>query len=109
MKMVNFSAVFSKYGAGYKDAQVRDKFMEIVDAIGIEAHLLRGGDKFNSPLEIPESSVDFLVDVLKWHTSPEAKALRKAKFLEVPAETKAWLINGFIDYLRTCLVSSKYK
>lgn len=105
--MVNFSTVFEKYGEGYKEAQVRDKFTEIVDAVGIEARLLRGGDKFNSPLEIPETSVDFIVDILKWHTSPEAKALRKAKFLEVSPETKAWLIDGFIDYLENRGYNSK--
>ncbi|WP_315004959.1 hypothetical protein [uncultured Selenomonas sp.] len=107
-KMMNFKAVFDKYSAlgkarqedvGHKESQVRDKLMEIVDAVGIDAALLRKGDKRNSPLKIPETSVDFLVDVLDWHTSPEAKALRKAKFLKVSADKKAWLVNGFIEYL----------
>ena len=107
-KMVNFKAVFDKYSAlgkarqedvGHKESQVRDKLMEIVDAVGIDAALLRKGDKRNSPLKIPETSVDFLVDVLDWHTSPEAKALRKAEFLKVSADKKAWLVNGFIEYL----------
>ena len=108
-KMVNFKAVFDKYSAlgkarqedvGHKESQVRDKLMEIVDAVGIDAALLRKGDKRNSPLKIPETSVDFLVDVLDWHTSPEAKALRKAEFLKVSADKKAWLVNGFIEYLK---------
>ena len=108
-KMVTFKKVFNKYSAlgkarnedaGHKESQVREKLMEIIDAVGIETKLLRGGEKFNSPLEIPEASVDFLVEVIDWHTSSEAKALRKAKFFEVPIEKKAWLINGFIDYLK---------
>jgi len=108
-KMVNFKAVFDKYSAlgkarqedvGHKESQVRDKLMEIVDAVGIDAALLRKGDKRNSPLKIPKTSVDFLVDVLGWHTSPEAKALRKAEFLKVSADKKAWLVNGFIEYLK---------
>ena len=106
--MVNFKAVFDKYSAlgksrqedvGHKESQVRDKLMEIVAAVGIDAALLRKGDKGNSPLNIPETSVDFLVDVLKWHTSSEAKALRKANFLGVSADKKEWLINGFAEYL----------
>lgn len=108
-KMVTFKKVFNKYSAlgkarnedaGHKESQVREKLMEIIDAVGIETKLLRVGEKFNSPLEIPEASVDFLVEVIDWHTSSEAKALRKAKFFEVPIEKKAWLINGFIDYLK---------
>lgn len=107
-KMVNFKAVFDKYSAlgkarqedvGHKESQVRDKLMEIVDAVGIDAALLRKGDKRNSPLKIPETSVDFFVDVLDWHTSSEAKALRKTEFLKVSADKKAWLVNGFIEYL----------
>lgn len=108
-KMVTFKKVFNKYSAlgkarnedaGHKESQVREKLMEIIDAVGIETKLLRVGEKFNSPLEIPEASVNFLVEVIDWHTSSEAKALRKAKFFEVPIEKKAWLINGFIDYLK---------
>lgn len=108
-KMVTFKKVFNKYSAlgkarnedaGHKESQVREKLMEIIDAVGIETNLLRVGEKLNSPLEIPEASVDFLVEVIDWHTSSEAKALRKAKFFEVPIEKKAWLINGFTDYLK---------
>lgn len=116
VKTVSFKTVFDKYSklgkarneiSGHKESQVREKFTDIVDAIGIEACLLRRGDKFNSPLEIPETSVDFLVDVLDWHTSPEAKALRKGDFLNVSAKTKAWLINGFIDYLENRCYDAK--
>ena len=109
VKMVTFKTVFDKYSelgkarnerSGHKESQIRDKLMEIVDAVGIEANLLRAGKNFNSPLEIPETSVRFCVDVIDWHTSTEAKALRKAAFLEVSAEKKIWLIDGFSDFLK---------
>lgn len=108
VKMTSFQEVFERYSAlgkardavaGHKESQVRDKLMEIAEAVGIDLKLLRAGEKFNSPLEIPETSVDFLVEVLVWHTSQEAKALRKGDFLKVSAERKKWLINGFTLYL----------
>ena len=107
-KMVTFKHVLEKYSklgkardesSGHKESQIREKLMEIVDAIGIDANLLRAGEKFNSPLVIPETSIDFLVKIIDWHTSTEAKALRKGAFLDVSAEKKDWIINGFINIL----------
>lgn len=84
----------------------RDKFADIVDAVGIAPSLLKGGREdadtnlpSKLPWRLPEECGPFLVWILDNYTSSDFKALRKANFHDVSLETAGKLINGFCSIL----------
>lgn len=103
------SQLASKGGKGEKVPDVtkeRDKFADIVDAVGIDSHLLKGGSEDADtnlpnklPWRLPEECGPFLVWILDNYTSSDFKALRKANFHDVSLETAGKLIDGFCSIL----------
>lgn len=90
--------------------KVREKFTEIIDAVGINVDLLRkyrdektgkmiGFKSSNGQFYFPETSCDFCVEILKRYTDKDFKALRKGQYKDVPIKTLKFLIDGFTDYL----------
>ncbi len=87
-------------------AKERDKFAEIVDAVGIDQSLLKNtADGLDSdqasklPWRLPKESGPFIEGLLGDYTSKDFKALRKANFYGVSLETVKRLIDGFISML----------
>lgn len=96
----------------HKPGQVREKFTEIISAVGINGNMLKvnveKGDDIEiklaavtnaTPYVIPEKSVRFVVEVLKKHTSSDFKKIRRGDFHEASLDELIWLINGFTEML----------
>ncbi len=118
MKYYGFNHVFELYcqkdedkePKSHKDGQVREKFTEIVEAVGIDINLLRTECDENHvpikknvhqriPIRFPEGSVKFVLDILLNHTSYDYKCIRRGDFDEASLETLEFLENGFCKYL----------
>lgn len=91
--------------------KVRERFSEIVDAVGIDSRLLkqhkseqtgemvkfgRGKPQFC----FPETICDFCAELLLRYTSPDFKKIRSADFTSVDPATSLFLIDGFTRYLQ---------
>ncbi len=91
--------------------KVREKFTEIVDAVGIDSHLLkqhkseqtgemvkfgRGKPQFC----FPETIGDFCAELILRYTSSDFKKIRSADFTSVNPATSLFLIDGFTRYLQ---------
>lgn len=107
MGIITFEGLFSKSGMIGEVAKERDKFADIVDAVGIDPSLLKGGNNGADakqtgklPWRLPENSDSFVKWVLENYTAKDFKALRKANFHEVALETVEHLINGFCSMLQ---------
>lgn len=100
--MKNFDDVFKIYNSTFpatkaedhKPNQVREKYAEIIEAAGLDGRLLRidysketrtVSECLKSCTEktayiIPDESVDFVVSVIKKHTSNDYKHIRRGDF-----------------------------
>lgn len=119
MKYHDFRFVFDFYSEHKlkgKDSEfdlgkVREKFTEIVDAVGINSRLLkqfrdeqsgkmvkfgRGKPQFC----FPETVCDFCAELIFRYTSPDFKKIRAAKFTTVNPEVSLFLMDGFTRYLQ---------
>ncbi len=118
MRYLKFKDVFNKYSdevesqqdGGHKEGQVREKFTEIVDAVGINIMLLRtecdnNNEPINknvnsqTPIKFPEDSVDFVLEILKKHTTYDYKCIRRGDFDDASLDTLDFLLSGFCDYI----------
>lgn len=118
MECVTFDEIYRRYSAeikaktdaGHKVGQVREKFTEIVDAVGININLLRTYcdddgrpviEKTNNqtPLQFPMASIEFAVEVLKQHTSKDYKCIRRGDFDDASLKSLEFLLNGFSEFL----------
>ena len=118
--IMTFADVFDIYCQEYpatkgeerKPSQVREKYTEIAEAVGVDLSLLKqcrrgnaalpeypNGNGPNAPYQFPEEDLDFVINLLKNHTSPSMKALRKADFSTVPLKERRDLISGFSSIL----------
>lgn len=119
--MKSFEDVFTRYceevkskdkDTTHKPGQVREKFTEIIAAVGIDGNMLKvnaeKGDDIDAklvavtnatPYVIPDKSVEFVLGILKKHTSSDFKKIRRGDFQEASLEELIWLINGFTDML----------
>lgn len=112
MGIYGFDKVFDSFSAknpstidvGHDKDKVRDKYTEILEAVGIDKDLLRAkekitdinGDTVKSGTYIfPEQSVDFCATVIQKYTSSDFKKLRKADFDEMAIAEVVFLIRGF--------------
>ena len=98
---------------GHKPNQVREKYAEIIEIVGLDNRLLRVDYRNETiPVDerlksvsvktgyvIPEGSVKFVVDLLKKHTSSEYKSIRKADFSKVSGKELEGIVNGFTKML----------
>lgn len=118
MKYYKFRHVFEQYcqqveaqeDKTHKEGQVREKFTEIAEAVGIDINLLRTECDENHepikkevhqriPIRFPEESVQFVLDILLNHTSYDYKCIRRGDFDEASLKTLEFLNKGFCDYL----------
>ena len=116
--MLNFEEIFNEYSQRFpakkselhKASQVRDKFSEIAEAVGIDRSLLKQywdsttqkmiqPNGPNAPYHIPEIDKEFVITLLTSYTSRDFKQLRRANYSDVPLETRLNLINGFCQLL----------
>ena len=90
--------------------KIREKFTEIIDAIGIDSSLLKqhrderngkmvkfGGGK--PQFCFPETVCDFCVEIILQYTSADFKKIRSAEFSSVNPAVSLFLIDGFKRYL----------
>lgn len=90
--------------------KIREKFTEIIDAIGIDSSLLKqhrderngkmvkfGGGK--PQFCFPETVCDFCVEIILRYTSADFKKIRSAEFSSVNPAVSLFLIDGFKRYL----------
>ena len=108
MNIMTFEEMFNSQKMLGEVAKERDKFADIVDAVGIDPMLLKSGSdetdgKPNSklPWKLPEESIPFVKGLLEDYTSKDFKAMRKADFYAVSLETVERLIDGFCKMLRS--------
>lgn len=106
MKKFTFEELYAQQKIVGDVAKDRDKFADIVDAVGINPNLLKGGSEnadtnlpSKLPWRLPEECGPFLVWILDNYTSSDFKALRKANFHDVSLETAGKLIDGFCSIL----------
>ena len=119
--MKSFEDVFTRYCeeveskdkyTTHKPGQVREKFTEIIAAVGIDGNMLKANIEEDddidaklaavtnaTPYAIPDQSVEFVLEILKKHTSSEFKKIRRGDFQEASLEELIWLINGFVEML----------
>lgn len=119
--MRSFDDIFVRYCAEvkskdkdttHKPGQVREKFTEIIAAVGIDGNMLKvnieAGDDIDAklaavtnatPYVIPDKSEEFVLEILKKHTSSDFKKIRRGDFQEATLEELLWLINGFTEML----------
>lgn len=107
MSIITFEGLFNKCGIVGDVAKERDKFADVVDAVGIDPSLLKGGNNGEDTNQtsklswrLPEESGAFIKWVLENYTTKDFKALRKANFHETSLETVEHLIKGFCSMLR---------
>ena len=105
---VTFENLFSQNRMVGIVAKERDKFSDVVDAVGVDPQLLKAKDvgsdtnqAHNLPWQLPDDSADFVKWILNSYTSKEFKALRKANFQDVSLETAGHLIDGFSSMLES--------
>ena len=106
MKKFTFEELYAQQKIVGDVAKDRDKFADIVDAVGIDSSLLKGGSEdadtnlpSKLPWRLPEECGPFLVWALDNYTSSDFKALRKANFYDVSLETTRKLIDWFSSIL----------
>ena len=106
MKKFTFEELYAQQKIVGDVAKDRDKFADIVDAVGIDPSLLKGGGEdadtnlpSKLPWRLPEECGPFMAWILDNYTSSDFKALRKANFHDVSLETAGKLINGFCSIL----------
>lgn len=99
----------STVDAGHDIGKVRDKYTEILEAVGIDKELLRANEKVTDicgktvkggAYIFPEQSVDFCVTVIQKYTSRDFKKLRSADFDEMAIDEIVFLIRGFYIMFR---------
>lgn len=119
MEYLTFDKIYEKYSeevraksdAGHKVGQVREKFTEIADAVGIDKNLFRtycgcDGEPViknvnpQTPLQFPETSVDFVMTILKNHGDRDYKELRRGNFDDVDLEVLEFLLKGFTEFVK---------
>ena len=96
----------------HKPGQVREKFTEIIAAVGMDGNMLKvnieEGDDIDAklaavtnatPYVIPDKSAEFVLEILKKHTSSDFKKIRRGDFQKATLEELLWLINGFTEML----------
>lgn len=119
MGYLTFDKIYEKYSeeiqaksdAGHKVGQVREKFTEIADAVGIDKNLFRTYCDCNgepviknvspqTPLQFPETSVDFVMTILKNHGDRNYKELRRGNFDDVDLKVLEFLLEGFTEFIK---------
>lgn len=119
--MKSFEDVFNMYcvevkpkdaNTMHKPGQVREKYTEIIAAVGIDGNMLKVNVEEDDDIEaklaavtnatpyvFPAESMTFVVEIIKKHTSPEFKNIRRGDFQKVSLKELIWLINGFTEML----------
>ncbi len=101
----NPSAIEAEHDTG----KVRDKYIEILEAVGINRELLRAKKKVtdihgktvkSGAYIFPKQSVDFCAAVIQKYTSRDYKKLRGADFEEMAIDEVVFLVRGF--YIMLC-------
>lgn len=112
MRIYGFDKVFETFSqknpsvrdAGHDIGKVRDKYTEILDAVGIDKRLLQAKEKVEGicgkmvkrgDYIFPEQSVEFCVIVIQKYTSRDFKKLRKADYDGMVIYWISFLIRGF--------------
>lgn len=114
MEFLKFKEIFEEYcglveskedGGTHKEGQVREKFTEIADAVGVDLALLRQykkddgtmyvSPKATAPYRFPKISKDFVLHILMHHKDQDYQELRRGKFRDVPVSTMTFLVDGF--------------
>lgn len=117
MRICGFDKVFESFStknpstveAEHDIGKVRDKYTEILEAVGIDKELLRAKEKVmdingktvrGGAYIFPEQSVDFCATVIQKYTSRDFKKLRSADFDEIAIDEVVFLVRGF--YIMLC-------
>lgn len=119
MKYYDFRTILDRYSERnprdksqqHDLGKIREKFTEIVDAVGIDSHLLKqhrdgetgGMVKFGGGKPqfcFPETVCDFCVKIILQYTSADFKKIRSAEFASVNPAVSLFLMDGFTNYLR---------
>ena len=115
MEFLKFKEIFEEYcglveskedGGTHKQGQVREKFTEIADAVGVDLALLRQykkddgtmyiSPKATAPYRFPKDCKDFVLHILVHHTDLDYQDLRRWNFRKVPVSTLTSLVDGFM-------------
>lgn len=116
MGICGFDKVFESFnkknpaseGINHDIDKIRDKYTEILDAVGVKKDLLRAKEKVTDiygktvkggSYIFPEESVEFCVDVIQRYTSRNFKKLRSADFDEMAIDEITFLVWGFYKML----------
>jgi len=112
MELYAFTKVCELYnkkaGTEIAENKLRDKLTEIVEAVGIDNELLKGGNSVKdvngktlkgSAYAIPRESVGFLAELIDMYTTKDFQLLRQAEFRDVSVKELQFLYNGFSRYL----------
>ena len=117
MKICGFSRVFERFcainasteGFVHDIGKVRDKYTEILEAVGITVSLLRAAEKTVSfdgetikggTYIFPIDSVEFCAEAINRYTSRDFKKLRSANFREMSLGETQFLVDGFTRMVR---------
>lgn len=117
MEVCGFSKVFEKFceinpstdGFVHDIGKVRDKYTEILEAVGITVSLLRTAEKTVSSdgetikggsYIFPVDAVDFCAEVINRYTSKDFKRLRSANFRDMSLGETQFLVDGFSKMVR---------
>jgi hypothetical protein len=112
MQICGFDIVFEKFcelnpaakGCEHDTGKVRDKYTEILDAVGIDASLLRATEKIKSykgktikggSYIFPVEYVEFCAKVINRYTTKDFKNIRSANFRDASLGEIEFLIDGF--------------
>lgn len=117
IEICGFDEVFKSFSkknpstieAEHDIGKVRDKYTEILEAVGIDKELLRAKEKVTDiygktvrggAYIFPKQSVDFCVTAIQKYTSRDYKKLRSADFDEMAIDEVVFLVRGF--YIMLC-------
>lgn len=85
--------------------KVRSKYLELFEMLDIDRESLKVGNDYC----LPESSMDFLVGLYRYHSDSEVKKMRKGLFDAADIESVEKLLRGFIDLINGLNISRVQK
>lgn len=85
--------------------KVRSKYLEIFEMLDIDRESLKIGNDYC----LPESSMEFLVSLYRFHSDADVKKMRKGMFEAASIESVEKLLIGFTDLINGLCISNEQK
>ena len=116
MEIYGFDKIYERFcekneptkGLAHDTGKVREKFVDIVNAVGIDQSLLRAKERTNGAdgktikggnFIIPKDSIEFCAEAINRYTTKDFKSIRSANFRDTAIEEVQFLIDGFSSML----------